>query len=111
MKTGDKIVVRDQPCERCGSSDAKQVYDDGHAYCFSCKHYYATEEEDEEIEPILIEDFKSIDKLPSRGWRDRKITRKIMEVYGVKAEIDASGEPVKTFSPSYDSDNNLIGYR
>jgi len=25
------------PCERCGSSDAKHTYDDGGAYCFSCK--------------------------------------------------------------------------
>ena len=23
-------------CENCGSSDANSVYDDGHAYCFSC---------------------------------------------------------------------------
>lgn len=26
-------------CEECGSSDANQHYDDGHAYCFSCETY------------------------------------------------------------------------
>ena len=31
-----KIVVKDQPClsEDCGSSDARQVYEDGTSYCF-----------------------------------------------------------------------------
>lgn len=28
-----------EACEKCGSSDAKSVYDDGHSYCFSCTHY------------------------------------------------------------------------
>lgn len=26
-------------CEKCGSSDAVGVYDDGHEYCFSCQNY------------------------------------------------------------------------
>lgn len=28
-----------EPCPKCGSSDALAAYDDGHKYCFSCKHY------------------------------------------------------------------------
>ena len=24
------------PCDKCGSSDARAVYDDGHSYCFAC---------------------------------------------------------------------------
>lgn len=28
------------PCEVCGSSDAKAIYSNGTAYCFSCGHYY-----------------------------------------------------------------------
>lgn len=24
------------PCDRCGSSDARAVYDDGHTYCYAC---------------------------------------------------------------------------
>lgn len=31
-----------EPCPSCGSSDAFGVYDDGHKYCFSCKHYVAS---------------------------------------------------------------------
>lgn len=29
-----------EPCDACGSSDAKAVYDSGTAYCFSCGQYY-----------------------------------------------------------------------
>jgi twinkle protein len=31
------------PCEVCGSSDAKAVYSDGHAYCFSCQQHFKGE--------------------------------------------------------------------
>lgn len=27
------------PCEKCGSSDANSLYDDGHQFCFSCQHH------------------------------------------------------------------------
>ena len=30
--------IRHDPCEECGSSDAKAVYEDGSTYCFSCQH-------------------------------------------------------------------------
>ena len=29
-----------EPCENCGSSDAKAVYDNGTAFCFSCDHNF-----------------------------------------------------------------------
>ena len=32
------------PCEKCGSSDANSLYDDGHTYCFSCNSYGAADE-------------------------------------------------------------------
>jgi twinkle protein len=38
----DRLVseyLRHEPCENCGSSDAKSIYSDGHTYCFSCNHY------------------------------------------------------------------------
>jgi len=32
-------------CQKCGSSDAKANYDDGTAYCFSCRSYFRAEGE------------------------------------------------------------------
>lgn len=33
--------IRHEPCDVCGSSDAKGIYTDGHTYCFSCQSYGA----------------------------------------------------------------------
>ena len=30
--------LRHEPCEVCGSSDAKAIYDDGNTFCFSCQN-------------------------------------------------------------------------
>jgi twinkle protein len=30
------VFVEHAPCEKCGSSDAKAVYSDGHTHCFKC---------------------------------------------------------------------------
>ena len=38
-ETTDSTFLRHEPCEQCGSSDAKAVYDDGHTYCFSCESH------------------------------------------------------------------------
>ena len=29
--------LRHEPCEVCGSSDAKAIYADGNTFCFSCQ--------------------------------------------------------------------------
>lgn len=33
--------VRHEPCPKCGSKDNLSRFDDGHAWCFGCKHYEA----------------------------------------------------------------------
>ena len=37
--TGSSEFLFHEPCDQCGSSDAKSVYSDGHSYCFVCHHY------------------------------------------------------------------------
>lgn len=37
MASESELVEKGLPCEDCGSSDALALYDDGHAYCFSCQ--------------------------------------------------------------------------
>lgn len=32
--------LRHEPCDKCGSSDAKAVYTDGHGFCFSCNSHF-----------------------------------------------------------------------
>jgi twinkle protein len=47
-RDSDRLVsefIMHDSCEECGSSDAKSIYSDGHAYCFSCHTYFPTEGE------------------------------------------------------------------
>lgn len=55
MEEQDSNFLRHEPCESCGSSDAKAVYDDGHTYCFAClKHEHGDgstpKQEDRQVE-------------------------------------------------------------
>ncbi len=41
-RTNNSFVTGQGPCDQpgCKSSDAKTTYSDGHAWCFSCNHYF-----------------------------------------------------------------------
>lgn len=65
------------PCEKCGSSDANTMFDDGHMYCYGCHTYIAPNGENnskqggrrkvakECIDPLSQEDW-SLEDLPAR---------------------------------------------
>lgn len=78
-----QIIERHIPCEECGSSDAKCLYDDGHGYCFSCSHYFPPEGRLDNTLEFTYE------FLPWRG-----VTRATMEFYGVKTKVAGDGNPV-----------------
>ena len=45
-----------EPCEKCGSSDAKAVYSTGTSYCFSCQAYFKDDVEvKEQKEEVIVE--------------------------------------------------------
>lgn len=44
------VFIRHESCEKCGSSDAKAVYDDGSWHCFSCRATKASDEYLEEVQ-------------------------------------------------------------
>ena len=41
--------LRHDNCEACGSSDAKSLYSDGHAFCFSCHTYFPSDGEIKQV--------------------------------------------------------------
>lgn len=56
------------PCELCGSSDAKAIYSNGTAYCFSCLTWYGSEGGQMPTTANLISDLEPIGKT-LRGLR------------------------------------------
>lgn len=113
-----RIVTKNQPCESCGSSDAKQVYDDGSAFCFSCrKNYFAPKEELNVFEPQQTSSFNGGYKLqeiledyPIKGFRERQIYRQVSEHYGVKVSYDLDGNIDAHYYP-FVSGTNTTGYK
>ncbi len=101
-----KIVKSDQPCPlpNCSSSDAYQIYEDGTGYCFSCKQWGGKERQaTSEIVPArrkrsLVSAFtkeatiEEVDSYEVRGYRERKISKRVAEFYGCKVSFNSQGQ-------------------
>lgn len=96
-----KIIKKNQPClsTKCGSSDARQIYEDHSSFCFSCMQYFNPEGEVGEMAEEKTESTNSKPKLsvaevkefPTRGFKERNIPQDICEFFGVKVSYGADG--------------------
>jgi twinkle protein len=111
--------IRKEPCELCGSSDAKQVFEkpDGaiDAYCFSCLTYYPKNklpQENHRIEPKKTKpmfDINNVDSLPIRSIRG--VRQEICEGFGVKVLLSEKDGKTVTHEVYPDRANgNVVGY-
>jgi len=104
--TDSHIVEKNQPCGECGSSDAVQVYSDGHAFCYSCNHNYKDynayiEENNVQPEPkkqkamtafVPQLSLEEIASLGNKGFRERLIDKRVTAHFGVTAGM--SGDTI-----------------
>jgi twinkle protein len=89
------LFIRHAPCPECGGSDPLALYQkaDGSidGTCFSCGAYIPPDRVDPTIQIRKTNtkmDYSFVDNLPSRGWRERRVSLPISEFYGVKAKMD-----------------------
>jgi len=93
-----KIVVKNQPCLslECGSHDARQIYEEGTSFCFSCQTFFPKTKEIIEMKKEEILDKKSIiDEIktyPIRGFKEREISKDVAEFFDVRVSYDNNGE-------------------
>lgn len=111
-----KIVLKNQPCldkVDCCSSDARQVYEDGTSFCFSCKRFFTAKEGEVDstemgfkmstpsvsnLKPPTLNrqnnqvTVADIDSYISKGFKERDITRVVAEFFGIKVSFDSNGE-------------------
>jgi twinkle protein len=80
-------------CEQCGSSDAKGIYEDGHAYCFACETYFGGNDEESISEgnpfaKIQATDNKEAQALYAQGkaqaLKTRGITQETCKHFGYR---------------------------
>ena len=91
--------LRHEPCEVCGSSDAKAVYDDGNTFCFSCHNLTRADNHTHNM-PTNVQ-FK--------GSAQRLQKRRISEETCQHYKVYRDGELLRF--PYYSSDKTLQGFK
>ena len=109
------FIKTHQPCERCGSSDAASLNEDGSTFCFSCNEYFKPDSTSEVHQPDTVTDLKVYQRnkkmdnytAPSYGnstsfveITDRKISLATAKKFGVKCTV-VNGEIVNHHYPYY----------
>ncbi|MGD9381594.1 MAG: DnaB-like helicase C-terminal domain-containing protein [Candidatus Thorarchaeota archaeon] len=98
------VVQTNQPCDKCGSSDARSIYKDGSSYCFSCKTYSKGSEGTQPSD--TKQQFKGLSvaeiaALPiATGIPDRGLDGETCKKFEVRVEFnEATREPVAYYYP------------
>ena len=89
-----KIVKYHQPCLVCHSSDARQIYEDGTSFCFSCKRYFNNKGKEGEMPtPKMFQQvsLEEISRYKSIALKERKISKEVMEFFEVKVSFNEDG--------------------
>jgi len=94
-----QVVTRNQPClnSSCGSHDARQIYEDGTSFCFSCQTWFPKQEGEIIIE-TKVEAFTkqmtiaNVKELPVRGFKERDVTKPVCEFFDVRVSYGEDGE-------------------
>jgi twinkle protein len=112
-----RIISRNQPCEKCGSSDAKQIYEDKSAFCFSCRQNFLAPKEGTIMPDNTDWNKYNFNKLQevendysTRGFKERNIYKEVAKHYGVKISYDLDGNIDSHYYPYY-SGTQLVGYK
>jgi twinkle protein len=98
-----RIVVRNQPCVdmlSCGSSDARQIYENGTSFCFSCARSFDKQANEvistmkSNPSPQVYQKMLTIEEikiLPKRGFKERLIKAEVAEHFGVSVSYNEDG--------------------
>ncbi|WP_082818999.1 DnaB-like helicase C-terminal domain-containing protein [Cupriavidus nantongensis] len=96
----ESVLLHKGPCDKCGSSDGRAVYDDGHSYCFA-----GCSDDDRYEGPTgegtgrpAPERKPHKDLLPVGEYRDlnkRALTAETCRRFGYSVGRDRDGEPVQ----------------
>ena len=102
-------------CTKCDSSDAVEVYEDGHEFCFSCNTRNPNKERVQmngsttntsSVSTSLMEipDYRSY-PIASRG-----ISQEVVDYFNVKMSVDPDGKPASHFYP-YTKEGQVSAYK
>ena len=95
-----KIVKKNLPCKSCDSSDGRQLYEDGTSFCFACTKFFPKGDDvTEQIEKPAKKDFfkklqtiESVKDYKSSAIMERKLSKEVVEFFGVKVSYNDAGD-------------------
>ena len=118
LKQASELVTSEPigkgPCEKCGSSDNKVTYSDGHSYCFTPGCGYQKPSEENYVSTTTQEDvprvpgdfiFGEVEPLPIRG-----LTQDTCKRWNYQVGRDARGRKVQ-IANYYDDKGQLVGQK
>ena len=96
-------LIRHTSCDKCGSSDANALYEDGSQWCFSCETY---SHPDKERNSVVIQQQPIQTQMLTRGITEaiseRSISEATCRTYGVTIQNN------KQFYPYYDQSGKHV---
>lgn len=104
-------------CPKCGSSDALSYKEgDEWAYCFSCTKSSKVDDSFEAIynrekEENIMVNMDTIATFPTKGIRERGITKTVCELFGVKMSVDEEGNIESHYYPYHDEQGEIVAYK
>ena len=90
MDNTDSRMIKQQACPHCSSSDAYTLYDDGHAYCYSCQAYDPSPKDNNIVRPAPIKGIvqTNFSNGEYSDIYDRKIKESTAKKYNVLVKKD-----------------------
>ena len=118
IKSGSEspLVLKYQPCDECGSSDAKSYREDGSAFCFSCNKNFKSKDtvmpQVNKVVPFTAAvDISEIATYRSFPISSRGLSQEVVDHYGVKMEVSPDGKPVAHYYPYTDKNGQVVAYK
>ncbi len=107
MEQDSSKFLRHTSCDKCGSSDANAVYDDGTTWCFSCETYGSEDNMEAAESPIKNVYTTNLSSGQVTALHDRKISADTCKSYGVTT-LNNNGTIFKHIYPYHDESGNKI---
>ena len=105
------------PCDKCGSSDANELYEDENprTHCFSCNttvFLNNLEREKMDVSRITPNNTSMVDVASYRSYPmgSRGISKEVVDYFNVKMSVDVDGKPESHFYP-YTRDGQVVAYK
>ena len=108
--------MRHEACLTCGSTDNRAVYQNEEGlsyYCFGCDDsgFINEDIQKEEVNmKVEKETVSDILDFPVRGFKERKITKSITDLYKVKVGYDEDGASIKYHYYPITLNSKVVGY-